>query len=72
MPLGVRFQFFSFQQFTDVCAMTYYTPHILKGILSMTLRLALMIGGCGSICFFLRCIVSSAINEWQGAMPSRA
>ena len=59
MPLGVSFQ--PFQQFTGVCAMTYYTLRIFTGTLAMRLELTPIIGGCGSICFFLGCIVSSAI-----------
>jgi hypothetical protein len=64
MLLGMSSQFV--QQFTGVCAMTYYTPYILTESLKMSPRLAQIVGGCSSICFVLGCIASTAVIERQG------
>lgn len=51
MILGVVPQFI--QQFSGINAVVYYGPAIFASLLGLSPRMAAIVGGCGSICFWL-------------------
>ena len=67
MLLGAIPQFI--QQFTGINAVVYFGPAIFSASLGLTPRIAAIVGGCGSICFWIGSCTPPFFIEKVGRRP---